>query len=362
MRLRHFETLRPFCPTCREADGSGAPLRIARVVCEQENHILQGILHCSSPQCQREYPIIDGIPLLLGDLRRFVTDHASRLLSRTDLHPDLESLIGDCLGPGSDFDASRQQVSSYCWEHYGDFDPGGDPDGDMRGTLLAALGLGLELAGALPDGPLLDLGCGPGRSAFELAQRTGRTVLGVDLHLPMLRFANRLLTTGTASYDLRRVGLVYERREFPVDLTGAERVDFWACDAAALPFEAGTFAAATALNLLDCVYSPQALLASLATVLHPGGRTILTTPYDWSPGATPVEGWIGGHSQRGPLAGSSDATLRALLGEGDGASAIPLRLVAERDGVPWRVRLHDRAFMEYRLHLLVTRRQDDPDG
>jgi len=362
LRLHHFASLRPLCPTCRNTDGSGAPLRIAQVAHEQENQILQGILHCSNPQCQREYPVIDGIPLLLGDLRRFVADNAPRLLTRTDLHPDLESLIGDCLGPGSDFDGSRQQVSSYCWEHYGDFDTGLETDSARRGTLLAALKLGLEIADALPDGPVLDLGCGPGRSTFELARRTGRAVLGVDLHLPMLRFASRLLTTGTASYSLRRVGLVYERREFPVDLPGAERVDFWACDAAALPFEAGTFAAATALNLLDCVYSPQTMLASLASVLRPGAPAVLTTPYDWSPGATPIEAWIGGHSQRGPLAGSSDATLRALLGEPEGESALPLRLVAEREGVPWRVRLHDRAFMEYRLHLLVARRQDDPDG
>jgi hypothetical protein len=31
-----------------------------------------------------------------------------------------------------------------------------------------------------------------------------------------------------------------------------------------------------------------------------------------------------------------------------------LRLVAERDGLPWHVRLHDRSTMTYKGHLVVA--------
>ncbi|MBB2910812.1 SAM-dependent methyltransferase [Streptosporangium becharense] len=45
----------------------------------------------------------------------------------------------------------------------------------------------LELAGPLPPRPrMLDLGCGPGRSALLLAAETGGHVTAVDLHQPFL--------------------------------------------------------------------------------------------------------------------------------------------------------------------------------
>lgn len=88
---------------------------------------------------------------------------------------------------------------------------------------------------------------------------------------------------------------------------------------------------------------------------------MLTSPFDWSSGATPLEGWLGGHSQRSSGGGSSEETLRALLTPGASPSGIPgLTLSAERDGLPWRVRLHDRATMAYRLHLVVAAREDPP--
>ena len=67
------------------------------------------------------------------------------------------------------------------------------------------------------------------------------------------------------------VGMVYERRDFPVPDDAASRVDFWACDAPALPFPDGSFAEAAGLNVLDTVHAPLALLGSLARVLRSGG-------------------------------------------------------------------------------------------
>lgn len=333
-------------------------MRIAHVAREQGDRIVEAILHCSNPQCQREYPVIDGIPLLLRNLRQFVSDNALRLLGRSDLDPMLESLIGDCLGPGSDFDTARQQVSAYAWEHYADLDPGEEPHGSRPGTLLQALRAALELAGPLSPGPILDVGCAPGRSTFALAERTGETVLGIDLHLPMLRLAGGVLTDGAVRYDRRRVGMVYDRRVFSANFPGAERVDFWACDATALPFTEGTFSAVTALNVLDCMHAPGEFLASLATVLAPAGRAMLTTPYDWSPAATPVEAWLGGHSQRAPADGSSKAALRSLLAQDRARGGPGLELLAEREGLPWRVRLHERSTMLYDLHLFVVGRRN----
>ena len=322
--------------------------------------------------------------------------------AREDLTAETETLLGDCCGPGSGFDTTRQHLSTYAWDHYGDLDPesplplapspvrppglhperergNGIEEGGMGaplsrsgrgdggragegsgvgacpGSVVRVLEKGLELGGEIPEGPLLDLGCAVGRTTFELAAHTGRLVLGVDLSYAMLRLAARVLREGRVRYPRRRVGLVYDRRDFPASFTGAENVDFWACDALALPFPTGTFAAVVGLNVLDCVQSPHDLLASLPRLFVEGGKAILSTPYDWSPNATPVEAWLGGHSQRGENAGASEPVLRALLTPGTHPAAIEgLRILAEEPSLSWRVRLHDRAVMEYRVHLLAA--------
>ncbi len=223
------------------------------------------------------------------------------------------------------------------------------------GSVVRVLERGLDLGAEIPEGPLLDLGCAVGRTTFELAARTGRLVLGVDLSYAMLRLAARVLREELVRYPRRRVGLVYDRRDFPASFPSAENVDFWACDALALPFPIGSFAAIVGLNVLDCVQSPHDLLASLPRLLADNGKAILSTPYDWSPNATPVEAWLGGHSQRGENAGASEPVLRALLTPGaHPASVEGLRIVAEEPSLSWRVRLHDRAVMEYRVHLVTA--------
>jgi SAM-dependent methyltransferase/uncharacterized protein YbaR (Trm112 family) len=362
LRRSHLESLAPLCPVCRTR-GAESPIALADIYREEGEQVVEGALRCTDPGCLSEFPILDGIPLLLPNLRAYVAGSIDQIYPRTDLSAAMESLLGDCCGPGSAFDITRQHLSTYAWDHYADLDPEEVP-GDSTaapGSALRVLARALSLAGDLPPGPILDLGCGPGRTSFALANQgvTRCQVLGVDLGFPLLRLASTVLRQAQMRYPRRRVGGVYDRRDFPVRLAGSEAVDFWACDASALPFSDGTFAAIVALNVLDCVPSPYDLLAALPRLLAPGGKALLTCPYDWSPGATPVEAWIGGHSQRGPAQGASEPALRALLTPGTHPAAIQgLRIVAEEESVPWRVRLHERSAVDYRVHLMVVRREE----
>ncbi|MFO0755189.1 MAG: methyltransferase domain-containing protein [Byssovorax sp.] len=362
MKRAHFEAIAPICALCRQTSGKEAKLSIGRVIAEENGDIREGILVCTDPGCQREYPILDHVPILVPALRAYVAQNVFHLLRRDDLSPVTESLLGDCCGPGSVFDQTRQHLSSYAHGHYADRDPG-DAAFGTRSTLLGLLDQGLPLAGPPQQGPILDAGCGVGRSTFELADRTGALVVGVDLNFSFLRLASRALREGIVRYDLRKVGLVYEERAFPVRFDRKDLVDFWAADALSLPFAAGSFGQALSLNLLDCVSSPYDLLASFARVLRPGARAILASPYDWSPGATPIEAWIGGHSQRGPEQGSPEAALRSLLTPGaHPASLGTLRLVGEAAALPWAVRVHDRSTMLYGVHLVIAERTAEHEG
>ncbi|MFL6263345.1 MAG: methyltransferase domain-containing protein [Thermoanaerobaculia bacterium] len=355
MRPGHLEALHPVCPVCRAGGGENR-LALVSVFEEEAGQVVQGLLRCPNPGCQREYPILDGIPLLLANLRGTVAGAIDQINAREDLDPAIEGLLGDCCGPGSSYDTTRQHLSTYAWDHYGDLDPAetGEP---RPGSVLRVLERGLELAGELPEGPVLDLGCAVGRSSFALAAGGDRLVLGADLSFPMLRLASGALRRGRVRYPRRRVGIVYDRREIAVSFPGSGAADFWSCDAIDLPFSAGTFAAVVALNVLDCVASPHDLLASLPRLLKPGGKAILSTPYDWSPRATPIEAWLGGHSQRGETVGASEPVLRALLIPGAHPASIEgLRIVAEEGDLPWRVRMHERSSVEYRVDLVVVER------
>jgi SAM-dependent methyltransferase/uncharacterized protein YbaR (Trm112 family) len=361
VRLRHFEELQPICPVCRGAGRGAEALALARVLRERDGFVIEGLLQCRHTDCRREYPVIDGVPLLIAGIRAWLGGSLSRVAARDDLSPEIESLLGDCAGPGSDHDNARRELSTYAWDHWGDLDEARDPSEPAPGSAMALLRAMLEEAGDafddLPDGPVLDLGCATGRTTFELADSIGRPALGVDLNYPMLRTAQRVLTDGVARYPLRRIGVVYDRREHPASPEGREATDFWAADAADLPLADGTVALAASLNVLDCVQSPRDALAELARVLAPGGLALLTTPYDWSPGATPYEQWLGGHSQRGETHGAGEPVLRALLTPGAHPAAVEdLEILAEAEDLPWQLRLHDRSTVEYRVHGLVLRK------
>ena len=204
---------------------------------------------------------------------------------------------------------------------------------------------------------LLDLGCAAGRTSFDLAESEPHSlVLGIDMHLGLLRLARRAVR-GEMSYPRRRIGLVYDRRRFPVALRHGARVDFWACDALALPFAPGVAQRCVALNLLDCVADPRLLLRTMAQAVAPGGQVLIATPYDWSTRATQVEAWLGGHSQRAGHGGAGEANLHQLIDRLGGAYAIPgLALIAEQAEWPWATRLHDRSTVQYRTHLVALRR------
>jgi SAM-dependent methyltransferase len=255
-------------------------------------------------------------------------------------------------------------MSTYAWDSYAALDPAEAPGTDaapLPGAAARCLNRLLDLANnAAPVARALDLGCGAGGTSFALAARhPDALVLGADLNLGLLRLARRA-AAGRVTYPRRRIGLVYDRRSFPVALPGASRVDFWACDATALPLRDGTADLVAALNLLDCVAEPSLLLAELSRVLAPRGHLLLATPYDWSTRATQPAHWIGGHSQRAAHAGTGEKFLRDLLSAGAHPQSVTgLHLCGEVANWPWHTRLHDRAAMRYETHLLALQRAAD---
>ena len=67
MRRLHFETFQPVCPDCRLQESGEHRLEIGWIAREEGDTILEGALRCTNPECRLEYPILDGLPILLVD-------------------------------------------------------------------------------------------------------------------------------------------------------------------------------------------------------------------------------------------------------------------------------------------------------
>jgi SAM-dependent methyltransferase len=328
--------------------------------------VIHGTLVCSHQSCQAITPVIDGVAMLMPDPAAFLAC-APGLLEREDLPERLQILVHEAAGPGSSHDLARQQISQSVWDHWGEWDAGdAHAMQEIRpGAIARVLHTMISAAGGLPEGPRLEIGAAAGRGTAELARGADELVLGVDLHAPILRVASKVLRTGEVEYRRRRVGLVYDMRRFdlPAELAPSlARCDLWACDALALPFADETFGVVVALNVLDAIASPILMLREAARVLRPGGVLLMACPYDWAASATPVEGWVGGHSPWSVGAGESPAVLRDLLTPGAHAQSIGgLSVVAEVEHIPWHVRLHERSHVAYTLHGVVARKHAAPE-
>lgn len=370
MKRLHFENLRPICPACslvRLADGasrgSDPVLELGWIARESEDEILDGGLYCTAPHCRAEYPIVDGLPVLVPDPRTFLSENILHFITREDLDGRIESLLGECCGPGSAIDSTRLHLSTYAWDHYAEFDPEEAQTRDVAsspGSVARVWRKLRSLSETVAPNPVLEVGCSVGRISHDLAEEGSDLVLGVDTNVAMLRLARAASRTGRVVYPRRRQGLVYDRREFPVPFLRQKQVDFWIADGTALPFAEGTFQRVVGLNVLDCTASPLDLLSSIRRVAMNGGDLLLATPFDWSGAVTSPAAWIGGHSVRAPGHGSGPAVLRSLLTPGEHPASLQgIRVIGEIERLPWTLRSHERSTTEYLLYGIAARVDTD---
>lgn len=352
MKLEHFETFRPLCPACLRREEHSRLVLTRRDVMEGLALVREGFLQCPTRACLAEYPILDGIPVILADARAFVEQHHASFARRNDLSPEIDIMLLECAGPGSLDAVTWQHLSGAMWDHYGDLHPQLATDTFRPGAICGLVQAAAARAG-IGTGPAIDIGAGVGRSTFELAATTGELVLGIDLHVASLRAAQRVMRTGEVEFNLRRTGLLYDRQRFDVSLPGTARADFWIMDATEMPLDCkvGT---SLALNVLDCVQAPLLLLARIADSLRPDGRMTVCTPFDWSAGATPIEHWLGGHSPRGTAKGRSEDLLTSVLRGQHEAGIKGLTVLHDERSLEWQVRLHDRAIMRYLVQMVTA--------
>jgi SAM-dependent methyltransferase len=189
-----------------------------------------------------------------------------------------------------------------------------------------------------PVAAALELGCSVGRGLFELA-RNAELCVGVDSSLAALRRARRLLAGKPLGYARRTVGRHYR----PATIAAPEprRVELICADAQDPPLPPARFDRVLALNLLDVVHDPQAVLNVAAGVTRPGGELHLTSPYAWATGFVGEEHRLGGADPAAHVAGWLRKAGWTLLEERD---------------LAWPLRRDARSAIVYSVHYLRVRK------
>ena len=208
-------------------------------------------------------------------------------------HSGLRYVVADPLPePEVSIYETDQMVARYIEFHYG------QPVGDTENFPTACIN---ELAKHLENRTLskaLDIGCGTGRSAFELARYFNR-VEAVDLSVRVIEPPTNLQNVGRQRYvsvDEGEINLFHEIQLADFDGYEAvkDKIAFMQGDGCNLVEKYDGYDLVFAGNVIDRMYAPGKFLRDIQDRINDGGLLALVSPYSWDEEFTPREKWLGG--------------------------------------------------------------------
>jgi SAM-dependent methyltransferase/uncharacterized protein YbaR (Trm112 family) len=223
---------------------------------------IEGFLSCN--YCNTEYPIIYGVPLLVENFSKYVSQRINTFgkwivnckSSRIKSYLKSEGL--KIHGPTM---SDRYEENSRWYDSYLHFRYDFPPDDRLLSLLKKEIKTNniykmLADENLCLDGIGLDIGCSIGSSTFELSKKLSY-VFGVDLSFSFILEARKIMQN-------RKI----------------DNIEFVVSDATNLPFESHFFQSIVALNVIDRIDFYK-LVSSVNGCLKKQGKLVIIDPYDF---------------------------------------------------------------------------------
>jgi len=199
-----------------------------------------------------------------------------------------------------------------------------------------------KLVGSLEKGKkrALDMGCGVGRSTFELASEF-EEVVGLDSSTRFILVASQLQQGETVRYRLPAEGELdsyhsIDLCDYPTLNENRDRCQFLQADGSNLDPKYSDYDLVLAGNILERLYAPSKFLSMIHTKINIGGLLVLTSSYAWSESVTPKSQWLGGFKESAENVSSFD-TIEKLLSPN-------FKLINKPNDIPYVIRERERKF------------------
>jgi SAM-dependent methyltransferase len=242
-------------------------------------------LWCPVPfGCGAEYRIVDGIPRLLAyDNPVGAASYDNELLAQAYVEMNFASyrteaapLDDDPVDPTSIDDLSQRLLNAT----------------DLTGPYyrhLTQMVMNLEPD---PGGLIADIACGMGRMAPELHEAGWRgRYFGADLSPRLVRQASDVFLDGASAVRFPgdpQIGPTSTLTTIDAPTVPRSTTLLAVADAGRLALANDSCAVVLALNLVDRVPDPAAVVKELWRCVAPGGHLVLSDPFHWE-GTTPVD-------------------------------------------------------------------------
>jgi len=127
---------------------------------------------------------------------------------------------------------------------------------------------------------------------------------------------------------------------------------FMLTDAIDPPFKQESFDFIVSLNMLDNVNLPLVLIGQMDALLKPGGKLLITCPYEWREDICDPKEWLVTDEIDSP-----EAVRQILEGAVFPEMELNYEILEEHHNIPWPLRNHDRYWSLFLTHILLARKK-----